>query len=244
MPLVTSDGEIDAPGRLLVVVAHPDDIDFGFAGTVATLTAAGTEVSYCLVTSGDAGGYDDGIPREEMPLMREAEQREAAKRVGVTDLHFLRFPDGRVQADLELRKAISRVIRQVRPDVVATQNPERRWDSMYGSHPDHMETAEATMCAVYPDARNPYAFPELREEEHLEAHSVSEVWVMGLEPVRAIDVTDAVDVKLEALRAHVSQTAHMDDLDERIRGWMSSIAERAGMPEGRLAEGHRVVDTR
>jgi LmbE family N-acetylglucosaminyl deacetylase len=240
---VTSDGEIDVPGRLLVVVAHPDDIVFGFAGTVATLTDAGTEVSYCLVTSGDAGGFDDGIPREEMPLMREAEQREAAKRVGVTDLHFLRFPDGRVQPDLELRKAIARVIRQVRPDVVACQSPERGWDSIYRSHPDHIATGEATMCAVYPDARNPYAYPELREEEGLEAHSVPEVWVMGLEPARYIDVTDAFDVKLDALRAHVSQTGHMDDLEGRIREWMTGSAERAGFPEGRLAESHRPVNT-
>ncbi|MEM8903595.1 MAG: PIG-L deacetylase family protein [Actinomycetota bacterium] len=243
MPLVTSDGEIDVPGSLLVVVAHPDDIDFGFAGTVATLTAAGCRVSYCLVTSGDAGGFDDGIPREEMPLMREAEQREAAKRVGVSDLHFLRFPDGRVEPSLELRKAISRVIRQVRPDVVACQSPERGWDSVYRSHPDHLATGEATIRAVYPDARNPYAFPELREEEGLEAHTVPEVWVLGLGPARYIDVTESFGAKVEALRAHVSQTGHMEDLDGRIREWMTNTAADAGFPEGRLAEAHRRIDT-
>ncbi len=244
MPLATSDGEIDVPERMLVVVAHPDDIDFGFAGTVATLTAAGCEVSYCLVTSGDAGGFDDDVPREEMPLIREAEQREAAKCVGVTDVHFLHFCDGRVEPDLELRKAIARVIRQVRPTVVACQSPERGWDSVYRSHPDHLAAGEATLRAVYPDARNPYAFPELRDEEGLEAHTVPEVWVMGLAPARYLDVTDAFEMKIEALRAHTSQTGHMEDLEDRIRDWMTRTAQDAGFPDGRLAESHRTLDTR
>ncbi len=244
MALATSDGEIETPERVLVVVAHPDDVDFGFAGTVATLTAAGSDVSYCLVTSGDAGGFDDLVGRQEMPLLREAEQREAAERVGVTDVHFLRFGDGRVEATLELRAAISRVIRQVRPKVVATQSPERTWDSVYRDHPDHLATGEATMRAVYPDARNPYAHEHLRRDEGLEAHVVEEVWVMGQQPARFVDITDAFDAKVEALRAHATQTAHMDDLEDRLRSWGAAQADAAGLPAGRLAESHRAVDTR
>lgn len=238
----TSDGDIEAPARLLVVVAHPDDIDFGFSGTVATLTAAGTEVSYCLVTSGDAGGHDDSVPREEMPIMREAEQTEAAKQVGVTDLHFLRFPDGRVEATLDLRREIARIIRIVRPDVVATQYPQRTFTSVYRDHPDHMRTGEATFCAVYPDARNPYAFPELREQGY-EAHAVPEMWVFGGGPTRAIDITDVFDKKVAALTAHVSQTAHMEGLEDRLREWAASNAKDAGFPDGRLAEIHTVFAT-
>lgn len=242
MALITSDGDVEAPGRLLVVVAHPDDIDFGFSGTVATLTALGTEVSYCLVTSGDAGGYDDDLPREEMPKMREAEQIEAGKQVGVTDIHFLRFPDGRIEPTLELRREIARVIRVVMPDVVATQSSIRTFESVYRDHPDHLNTGEATMCAVYPDARNPYAFPELREAG-FEAHSVPEMWIFGGSTVRAVDITDVFDKKVAALAAHTSQTGHMEDLEERMRTWGEANAERFGWTDGRLAEIHSVFPT-
>ena len=114
--------------RVLVVVAHPDDIDFGTAGSVATWTDAGIEVTYCLVTSGDAGGEDRTMARADMAAIREHEQCAAAKHVGVTDLRFLRYPDGRVESTLDLRRDISRVMRQVRPQRVITQSPERLWD--------------------------------------------------------------------------------------------------------------------
>ena len=154
----TSEGPREAPGRVLIVVAHPDDIDFGTAGTVAQLTAAGSHVAYCLVTSGEAGEDDMTVSSTELAEMREAEQAAAAAVVGVTDLHWLRHPDGMVEANLELRRDIATVIRIEKPDVVITQSPFRNLDSTYGSHPDHMETAEATFRAVYPDARNPRAF--------------------------------------------------------------------------------------
>ena len=145
--------------RVLVVTAHPDDVDFGSAGTVAALTDAGVEVVYCLVTDGQAGGFDHSIPRSEMAAIRREEQTKAAAEVGVTDLRFLGFMDGTVEVTMELRHDISLVIRQVRPQVVIAQSPIRNLASTYGSHPDHTATGEATMCAVYPDARNPFAFP-------------------------------------------------------------------------------------
>ncbi len=160
--------------RALVVVAHPDDVDFGSAGTIALLTSQGVEVSYCLVTSGDAGGDRSTLSREERAEVRETEQRAAAARVGVTELTFLHFADGRVEVTLELRRAIARVIRGARPDLVITQSPERNWERIFASHPDHLATGEATLCAVYPDARNPHAFPELLEEG-LAPHVVSRV---------------------------------------------------------------------
>ena len=153
----------DAPRRVLVVVAHPDDIDFGMAGTIATLTDAGADVTYCLVTSGEAGPPED-MDRDELRRLRESEQIAAAKVVGVEDVRFLRYPDGRVEATIALRRDLSRVIRDVRPDVVMSQSGDRVWDRVYFSHPDHLAVGEATACAVYPDARNPWAHTELVEE--------------------------------------------------------------------------------
>ena len=156
-----------------MVTAHPDDVDFGAAGTVAAFTAAGVEVTYCIVTDGDAGGSDRPMPRVEMAALRQDEQRAAAAVVGVSDVRFLGHPDGMVQATLELRRDISRVIRQVRPERVITQSPERNWDAIFASHPDHLAAGEAAVCAVYPDARNPFAHPELLDEEGLEPWSVA-----------------------------------------------------------------------
>jgi len=235
--------------RALVVVAHPDDVDFGAAGTVATWTAAGVEVTYCLVTSGDAGGSDRNQSYAERAELREEEQRQAAAAVGVSDLRFLRHPDGKVVADLDLRRDISRVIRQVRPDVVLCQSAARDLDRIYASHPDHLAAGEAAMCAVYPDARNPFAHPELLDIEGLEPWTVPEVWVMASPHVPeharvVVDVTDVIDRKVEALRCHLSQTAHREDLDDMIRQWAAGTAAAVGLPEGRLAESFRRVDTR
>jgi LmbE family N-acetylglucosaminyl deacetylase len=232
--------------RALVVVAHPDDLDFGAGGTIAAWTDEGIDVSYCLITDGDAGGFDPDVPRGEIAGIRQAEQRAAAKELGVEDLTFLGYPDGRLTVSVELRRDISRVIRQKRPHRVLTQSPERNWDRVYASHPDHLAAGEAAMCAVYPDARNPFAHLELAAEGH-EAWTVEQVWVMGGAggvADRYVDVTDTFDRKLAALRAHVSQTAHMDDLEDRLRGWLGLNATNASLPEGRLAEAFRVLDTR
>jgi len=228
--------------RALVVVAHPDDIDFGMAGTIALLTSLGVEVAYCLVTSGDAGGDASTHTREERAAIREAEQTAAAAEVGVTSLTFLRWPDGQVEPTLELRKAISRVIRQVRPDLVLTQNPERNFERIYASHPDHMAAAEATLRAVYPDARNPHAFPDLLDEGYA-PHAVGTVWVGGSTPNLVVDITDVFERKLAALRQHASQVGHRDDLDETMRTWALANAAAGGLADGRLGETFRVVNT-
>jgi LmbE family N-acetylglucosaminyl deacetylase len=231
--------------RVLVVVAHPDDIDFGCAGSVAAWTAAGVEVSYCIITDGDAGGFDPEVPRPEIGGIRQQEQRKAAGVLGVSDIAFLGYPDGRLTVTLQLRRDIARVIRQVRPDRVVTQSPTRDLHSMYGSHPDHLAAGEATLCAVYPDARNQWAHPELATAEGLAAHTVGQTWVMcnNARAEHYVDVTDTIDLKIAALREHVSQTAHMD-LDKLMRGWSRRQASAAGWPDGRLAEGYLVLDTR
>jgi LmbE family N-acetylglucosaminyl deacetylase len=229
--------------RVLLVVAHPDDIDFGAAGTIAGWTDAGIEVAYCIVTYGDAGGYDE-TPRDEMRVLREAEQRAAAKTVGVSEVTFLGHPDGRVYVTHELRRDIAREIRRFRPQRVVTQSPERNYQRIYPSHPDHLAVGEATLCAVYPDARNPFAHPELLAHEGLQAWTVTEVWMMGgPQPNHYVDITDTFDRKVSALRAHASQTAHMDDLDGMLRSWNTANAAAGGLPEGRLAEVFHVIST-
>lgn len=230
--------------RALVITAHPDDVDFGAAGTVGVLTDSGVEVTYCLVTDGDAGGFDLSIARPAMAAMRREEQTRAAKEVGVAELCFLGHPDGRVEASLELRQELSRVIRQVRPQVVVTQSPERNLERIFASHPDHLATGEAALCAVYPDARNPFAHASLLGDEGLDAWTVEEVWVMaGPQPNHAVDITDTFPKKIAALRAHESQTAHMDDLESFVRGWGEMTAERFELPAGRLAEAFQIVRT-
>lgn len=226
------------------MTAHPDDVDFGVAGSVAVWTDSGAAVTYCVVTDGDAGGFDPAVPRSEIPRIRRAEQAAAAAEVGVKDLVFLGYPDGRLQVSLDLRRDIARVIRQVRPQRVVAQSPERLWDRIFASHPDHLAAGEATVCAVYPDARNPFAFPELLEEG-LDAWTVPEVWLMASAGADTfVDVTDAFDRKVAALRAHVSQETDRDgQLEERIRGWLSANSAGAGLGDGRLAEGFRRVVT-
>jgi LmbE family N-acetylglucosaminyl deacetylase len=234
---------LDGIERVLVVTAHPDDVDFGSAGTVASWTAAGVSVSYCIVTDGDAGGFDPDVPRSEIGGIRQAEQTAAAKAVGVDDVTFLGYPDGALTVSLDLRRDIARQIRRVRPQRVITQSPERNYERIAASHPDHLATGEATLCAVYPDARNPFAFPEL-VDEGFDAWVAPEVWIAAAEPTdRFVDITDTLDRKLAALREHVSQMVNVPDLDALIRGWNGLNAERAGLPAGRYAEAYRFVPT-
>ena len=156
-------GDDHLPSKALVVVAHPDDIDFGAAGTVATLVEHGVDVVYGLVTDGQAG-EPGHLSADDLTELRRAEQTEAARIVGVDELHWLGFADGAVVADLVLRREISRLIRAVRPDLVITQTPVRNLDRIYAAHPDHLATGEATISAVYPDARNTKSFPELLDD--------------------------------------------------------------------------------
>lgn len=230
--------------RVLAIMAHPDDIDFGSGGTVRALTEAGVQVSYAIVTNGDAGGFDPSVPRSEIPGIRQAEQRAAGAVLGVDDVRFLGYRDGELTVSHELRRDISRVIRQVRPDRMIIQSPERNWERIYASHPDHLAAGDAAIQAVYPDARNPFAHVSLLQDEGLEAWTVPEVWMMGTPtPNRWIDVTDQFEAKLDAIRAHASQVEDEAVMADRVRMWLTAQAERAGLAEGRLAEAFQVVST-
>ena len=229
--------------KVLVVTAHPDDVDFGAGGTIAQWTAKGIEVAYCIATNGDQGGEDPDLPRDQMPVMRQKEQRDAGKILGVTDIEFLNYRDGWLEPTIELRKKIVRAIRRVKPDRMIIQSPERNWDRLGASHPDHMAAGEAAIQAVYPDSRNRFAFMDLLDEG-LEPWRVKEVWVTSMiTPNHYVDITDTFPKKMAALHAHVSQTAHNSELEKMVREWGERNAEAGGLPAGRIAEAFRVVNT-
>lgn len=222
-------------------MAHPDDVDFGLAGTVANWTDAGIDVSYCMITSGDAGGFDPSVPRDQIAGIREREQRASATELGVSNVKFLGYPDGRLEVSLGLRCAISRVIREVRPQRVVCQSPERNWERIYGSHPDHLAAAEATMCAVYPDSRNEFAFME--ELGDVPPWTVNEVWLSsGGKANHYVDITKQFDRKNQALLRHESQISGAEDLRRLLEFWNGGNAKAAGMPEGTYAEAFWVMD--
>jgi len=235
---VLDDSEVQ---RALVITAHPDDAEFAAAGTVANWTDAGVKVTYCVITDGDAGGFDAEFPREDMGPLRQQEQRAAAAEVGVSDVVYLGYRDGWLEVTFELRRDLARVIREVRPQRVICQSPQRNMVRIYASHPDHLAAGEAAMCAIYPDARNPFAFPELAS---LEAWTVTETWVAGCEHNnRYVDITESFDRKKAALRAHASQMAGIDDLDGLLEGWNGMNAKAGGLPEGHFAEAFWVMET-
>ena len=211
------------PARALVVVAHPDDIEFGCAGTVARWVREGGHVTYALVTNGAAGSSDPEMTRERLAELREAEARAAAKVVGVDQVEFLGYEDGLLEATLEVREKIVRLIRRVRPEVVVTTDPTTRYFAdRYINHPDHRAAGEATLAAVIPGSDTRLAYPELLEEG-LEPVKLTGVWLMmNMEPNLVVDIGDFIDKKIESLACHVTQIG--EDLDESL-GFVRSMAE-------------------
>ena len=230
--------------RILVVNAHPDDADFGVGGTVAKLAAKGIEITYVCCTNGDQGGEESGVPQEEMAATRQREQRDAARVLGVKDVIYLNYRDGHLEPTLGLRKDIVRQIRIHKPDRMLIQSPERNWDRIGASHPDHLAAGEAAIQAVNPDARNPFAFMDLKNEEGLEPWRVKEVWVYAHHsPDYWVDITETFPKKMAALNAHVSQTAHNKELERMVREWAERNAGVGGLPVGHLAEAFKIVNT-
>ena len=235
--------ELEPVERLLVVVAHPDDVDFGSAGTIAKWVSQGVQVAYCIITDGGAGGFDLALDRTKMPSIRQREQTEAARRVGVSDLAFLGYRDGELTVSMGLRKDIARKIRHFRPDRVLCQSVERNYERIYASHPDHLAAAEATLCAVYPDARNPFAFPELLVEG-LEAYSVNDIVMQASpNPNSYTDVTGFVDIKVAAILEHKSQIQNPEETEVFVKSWLAASAASVGLPDGSFAELYQRVST-
>jgi LmbE family N-acetylglucosaminyl deacetylase len=242
---VAEDNKNGSYERVLVVAAHPDDPEFGFGASIARLADDGADVVYVICSDGCQGGEDPTVPDAELSATRYAEQRAAAEVLGVKDVVFLGFRDGYLAPTVELRKAIAREIRRHKPDLVLTHAPVRVLSVGIGaSHPDHLAVGEATMSAVYPDARNPRAFPELLEEG-LDAHKVKEVWLPGLEQAdHFVDATGLIDRKIEAILCHRSQfegrVTEPDVPGKWIRDRMRQVGEKAGFE---YAEGFKKIQT-
>jgi len=230
--------ELYIPSSVMVVVAHPDDIEFSCAGTLARWAKNGTLVSYVLCTSGEVGIAEAGMTKEKATSIREAEQRVAAQIVGAEEVVFLREPDGLLQPTLELRKKIVREIRRFKPEVVICGDPTIVWAGEdYINHPDHRAAATAALDAIFPAAGQPNLFQEL-EAEGFTAHKPRKVYVTGWNQTDLyINITETIDVKVAALRAHRSQMGDWDP-EPRIKEWAS---ERARGKEMAYAESFRVV---
>src|SRR5437867_12199651 len=194
------------PKSAMVVVAHPDDAEFIAAGTVAKWSSAGSQVTYVIVTKGDKGSDDPEMTPSQLAQIRESEQRDAGRILGVSDFVFMGYPDGYLEHTLGLRRDLARVIRTYRPEVVICFDPTNRFLSdNYVNHPDHRASGDATIDAVFPSARDRLTFPELLADD-LEPHKVSQLWLGGAaRPNIWMNITDTLELKCEALRAHPSQ---------------------------------------
>jgi len=217
--------------RVLVVLAHPDDPEYFCGATVARWAAEGLDVTYCLVTSGDKGADGQGVDPHELARRREEEQQAAAEVLGVRRVLFLRRADGTLEPDLDLRRDIVRVIRQVSPDILVTCDPTTIFPRRTRiNHADHRAVGMATIDAVYPAAGSALFFPELLAEG-LQPHKVRQVYLAGSQnPDTAVDVTDFVERKLEALRCHRSQIADFEEVALGVRERMRDPEAPAETP--------------
>lgn len=234
--------------RVMAIMSHPDDIEFIAGASIARWASEGDEITFVLGTSGDKGSDDPAYNSETLMETREAEQREAARILGVKHVEFLRMRDAELVADLETRKKITRVIRKFKPDAVVCQDPTSRFEGNYIQHPDHIAMGESVLAAIFPSARDRLTFPELLGEG-LEPHKVREVYVAsGAEHVdHFVDTTDFLDKKFEALKAHKSQLGDWEFRD-MLNRWgrdtaaLARIRSFPGAQEMEYAEGFKYID--
>ncbi|MBN2471204.1 MAG: PIG-L family deacetylase [Anaerolineae bacterium] len=239
--MVAGMNHVYIPERVLVIVAHPDDIEFGVAGTIAKWVRGGARARYVLCTSGQVGIKDPTLSLEEAAAIREEEQTAAAKAVGVDEVVYLRHQDGILENTIALRRELVREIRRFRPEVLITLDPTAVFvGEHYINHPDHRAAGGAALDAVFPAAGMPALFKEL-EAEGLTAHETRKVYVSTWQHADTfVDITDTIDLKVAALKQHKSQLGDWDPTD-RIRSW---AAERARGLEAQYIESFRVIALR
>jgi len=212
--------------RVLVVTAHPDDSEFGAGGTVAKLAKEGCEVVYVIVTNGNKGSSDRSMTPERLARIREEEQRNAARTLGVERVAFLGYPDGEVEDTRDLRRDVSREIRRWRPDLVICQNPRRTY-LLGASHRNHRIVGGVTLDCIYPLARDHMAFPELLPA--FEPHKVREVYVMQWEnPQLVVDISETIEAKIKALACHASQFSDFSAVEARVRERSRQLGQAKG----------------
>jgi LmbE family N-acetylglucosaminyl deacetylase len=219
--------------RAMIVVAHPDDAEFGFGGALAKIAKEGMQLAYVLCTSGDKGSSDPDIIPAQLALIREQEQRDASAIIGTTDVTFLRYGDGELESSIEVIGKIVREVRRFKPDIIFCQDTYNRTRH---THRDHRMAGQSTFDAAYPYARDHLHFPE-HMAEGLETHKVAEIYTgIAEDPDVVIDTSDVIDIKIQATLAHRSQISDPAGMEERIRGRVSVVAEKNGF---KYAEGFR-----
>ncbi len=238
---VEANKEPASPDRVLVVHAHPDDQEFTVAGTLAKWARAGSAIVSVCITSGEAGSNDKtaaAMTPQKLAPIREDEQRAANRALGVRETVFLRYPDGTLQPTLELRRDLTRLIRQYKPDAVMCGDPTVRfYGNSYINHPDHRAAADATLDAVFPSAGTRFIFTELLAEG-LEPHSVKQVFIHGAEkPDVWVDISETIETKIQALQQHVTQVGSWD-----VAPFMREWAQEDGKERGiQYAEAFRLM---
>jgi LmbE family N-acetylglucosaminyl deacetylase len=217
--------------HVAIFMAHADDGEFLCAGSAAKFVAEGHKVTYVLITNSDKGSEDPAISAEQLAVIRQAEQRAACEILGVQDVIFMGYPDNTLDGrDPQLRKAITRIIRQLKPSIVMCQDPSLWWrEADYINHPDHRNAGEAVVTAAFPSAGNRNTYPELLDEG-LEPVKIKEIWIMGpLQGDYWVDITDYLPLKLQALKAHVSQMGDWDPTEEMTK-WAEANGKSADPP--------------
>ena len=234
----------DEPYHIVVTAAHHDDIEFGVAGSVAHwIQQEGASVTYVIITDGGAGSNDPAMTRDKLVALRREEQLEAARIVGVTDVRFLDYPDGALQATLDLRRDITRIIRETKPYRIVCQDPTTVFvRSQYINHPDHRAAGEATLYAAFPSAETRPVFPELLAEG-LEPHKIGELYLnLSLETTHFVDISHTFELKMKALGAHTSQIGAGEDFENGARKWITERSRESGSLVGvEFAEFYRVM---
>lgn len=214
-----SPGTWKEPKKFLVILAHPDDPEFFCGGSLARWAGEGHHIDYFLLTCGDKGRNDENkdIHKDDLSKIRDKEQRAAATVLGVKSVIFLDREDGLLIADLELRREMVRIIRQLKPDILITCDPQNLFASYGLNHPDHRAVGQAVLDAVFPAAGNDLFFPELLEEG-FQPHMPSEIWVsLTRQPNVTLDITDTWPLKIKALKEHKSQIGDPHEFEENMR---------------------------
>lgn len=224
--------DLFTPKKVLAIAAHPDDVDFGFAGSIAKWSQAGTDVYYLIVTDGSKGSDNRHITTNKLIRIRENEQRAAAKLLGAQEVFFLGYPDSELLMTIELKKQITRYIRQLKPDTVLTSDPTMIYSGTRGygfiNHSDHRITAQAALDAVFPLARDHLTFPDLLSEG-LEPHKVSTVLMVNFEKQNfAVDISSTLNKKIEALALHVSQMPDINGTKKMVKSWAEFNGKQFG----------------
>ncbi|MDB5181795.1 MAG: putative deacetylase [Candidatus Saccharibacteria bacterium] len=234
--------QTEVPKIVLGVAAHPDDLDFGAAGTIAYWASRGARVYYLILTNGNKGSEDLSAKPEDLTELRRNEQRAAAKILGVADVFFCDYEDGCLMVSMDVKRDIARVIRKVRPDTVITMDPGMLYDVERGfiNHPDHRAAGQATLDALYPLARDHMSFPELFHNEGLAPHKVATVLLTNFQQQNCyIDISDTFDKKIQALAAHASQIPGLPTVEQMMRDFAGRLGQDVGV---RYAEGFIRID--